>query len=121
MFLRAGTLLDGLAARRQITGAQEFAKDLISEAARLFEEAQLVERAAEARVDLAICYWREGAFDEARVTLDDALRQLGDLQSEQRLRALLNRAIVEKVSNRYEDALRTHREAAPLVCSQHER
>ncbi len=114
VFLRAGTLSGWIGSARQITGAQEFAKDLISEAARLFEEAQLVERAAEARVDLAICYWREGAFDEARVTLDDALRQLGDLQSEQRLRALLNRAIVEKVSNRYEDALQTHREAAPL-------
>jgi tetratricopeptide (TPR) repeat protein len=114
VFLRAGTLSGWLGSARQITGAQEFAKDLISEAARLFEESQLVERAAEARVDLAICYWREGAFDEARVTLDDALRQLGDLPSEQRLRALLNRAIVEKVSNRYEDALQTHREAAPL-------
>jgi len=26
-------------------------------------------------VDLALCYWREGAIDEARVTLDDALRR----------------------------------------------
>jgi len=32
-------------------------------------------------VDLALCYWREGAIDEARVTLDDALRQLGDLEA----------------------------------------
>lgn len=114
VFLRAGTLSGWLGSARQLTGAQEFAKDLISEAARLFEESQLPERAAEARVDLAICYWREGAFDEARVTLDDAIRQLGDLVSEQRLRALLNRAIVERVSTRYEDALRTHREAATL-------
>lgn len=117
VFLRAGTLSGWIGSARQITGAQEFAKDLISEAARIFEESQLVERAAEARVDLAICYWREGAFDEARVTLDDALRQLGDLPSEQRLRALLNRGIVEKVSNRYEDALRTHRESAPLFAA----
>lgn len=117
VFLRAGTLSGWIGSAQQITGAQEFAKDLISEAARLFEEAQLVERAAEARVDLAICYWREGAFDEARVTLGDALRQLGDIESEQRLRALLNRAIVEKVSNRYEDALQTHRDAAPLFAA----
>jgi len=117
VFLRAGTLSGWIGSSQQITGAQEFAKDLISEAARLFEEAQLVERAAEARVDLAICYWREGAFDEARVTLGAALRQLGDLESEQRLRALLNRAIVEKVSNRYEDALQTHRDAAPLFAA----
>ncbi|MEP6742006.1 MAG: helix-turn-helix domain-containing protein [bacterium] len=117
VFLRAGTLSGWIGSAGQITGAQEFAKDLISEAARIFEDSQLPERAAEAQVDLAICYWREGAFDEARVTLDDALRQLGDLQSEQRLRVLLNRGIVEKVSNRYEDALKTHREAAPLFAA----
>jgi tetratricopeptide (TPR) repeat protein len=114
VLLRAGTLSGWIGSARQIPGAQEIAKDLISEAARTFERLGLPELNAEAQVDLALCYWREGAFDEARVTLDDALRQLGDLESEQRLRALLNRGIIEKVSNRYEDALRTHREAAPL-------
>jgi tetratricopeptide (TPR) repeat protein len=114
IFLRAGALSGWIGSARQVTGAQEIAKDLISEAARIFEESGLRERVAEARVDLAICYWREGAFDEARVSLDDALQQLGDLESEQRLRAFLNRAIVERVSNRFEDALKTHRAAAPL-------
>ena len=114
VLLRAGTLSGWIGSARQIPGAQEIAKDLISKAARTFERLELAELSAEARVDLALCYWREGAFDEARVTLDDALHQLGDLESEQRLRALLNRGIIEKVSNRYEDALRTHREAAPL-------
>ena len=114
VFLRAGTLSGWLGSARQLPGAQEFAKDLISEAARLFEESQLPERAAEARVDLGICYWREGAFDEARVTLDEAIRKLGNPRSEQHLRALLNKAIVDRTSNRYEDALRTHREATPL-------
>ncbi|MDQ1638056.1 MAG: hypothetical protein QOF62_1395 [Pyrinomonadaceae bacterium] len=114
VFLRAGTLSGWLGSARQIPGAQEFAKDLISESARLFEASELSERAAEARVDLAICYWREGAFDEARVTLDDAIRKLGNPQSEQHLRALLNKAVVDRTSNRYEDALRTHREATAL-------
>src|SRR6266550_3472250 len=114
LLLRAGTLSGWIGSARQIPGAQETAKDLISKAARTFERLGLAELSAEARVDLALCYWREGAFDEARVTLDDALLQLGDLESEQRLRALLNRGIIEKVSNRYEDALRTHQEAAPL-------
>ncbi|MEO7970962.1 MAG: helix-turn-helix domain-containing protein [bacterium] len=114
VLLRAGTLSGWIGSAQQIPGAQEIAKDLISQAARVFERLQLPELSAEARVDLALCYWREGAFDEARVTLDEALHQLGDLESEQRLRALLNRAIIERVSTRYEDALRTHREAAPL-------
>jgi tetratricopeptide (TPR) repeat protein len=114
VLLRAGTLSGWIGSAQQIPGAQEIAKDLISQAARTFERLELPELSAEAQVDLALCYWREGAFDEARVTLDAALHQLGDLVSEQRLRALLNRAIIERVSTRYEDALRTHREAAPL-------
>ncbi len=114
VILRAGAFSGWIGSARQVPGAQEIAKDLISEAARLFEGAGLRERVAEARVDLAICYWREGAFDEARVSLDDALEQLGDVESEQTLRALLTRAIVEKLSLRPEDALRTHRQAAPL-------
>ncbi len=114
VLLRTGALSGWIGSAQQVAGAQEIAKDLISEAARIFEARGLPERVAEARVDLAICYWREGAFDEARVSLNDALQQLGDLESEQRLRVLLNKAIVDTMSLRFEDALRTHREAAPL-------
>lgn len=114
VFLRAGALSGWIGSARQITGAQETAKDLISEASRIFEEFGLKERVAEARVDLAVCYWREGAYDEARVSLDDALLQLDALDSEQRLRVFLNKAIVARSSNRYEDALKIHREAAPF-------
>jgi tetratricopeptide (TPR) repeat protein len=121
LLLRAGALSGWIGSAGQIAGAQEIAKDLISESAGAFEKLELVERVAEARIDLAICYWREGAFDEARITLDDALRGLGNLDSEQRLRVFLNKAIVEKVSNRYREALRLHREVAPLfeVSSNH--
>jgi len=114
VLLRAGALSGWIGSARQIAGAQEIAKDLISESAGAFEKLGLRERVAEARIDLAICYWREGAFDEARITLDDALQRLGDLDSEQRLRAFLNKSIVESISNRAREALRLHREAAPL-------
>lgn len=114
LYLRAGALTGWIGSARQIAGAQELAKDLISESAGAFEKLGLVERVAEARIDLAICYWREGAFDEARITLDDALLRLGNLDSEQRLRAFLNKAIVEQVSNRHREALQLHSEAAPL-------
>jgi tetratricopeptide (TPR) repeat protein len=114
VFLRAGALSGWIGSARQIPGAQETAKDLISEASRIFETFGLKDRVAEARVDLAVCYWREGAYDEARVSLDDALLQLGELDSEQRLRVFLNQAIVARSSNRYEDALKIHRDAAPF-------
>jgi tetratricopeptide (TPR) repeat protein len=46
--------------------------------------------------------------------LRSAIDTLGDLESEQRLRALLNTAIIEQVATRYNEALRIYREAAPL-------
>lgn len=114
VLLRAGTLTGWIGSAQQIPGAQETAKDLISESAGVFERLGLDDRAAEARIDLGICYWREGALDEARVTLQNVLTQLGDRETEQRLRALLNAAVVEKVSLRYRDALKIHTGAAPL-------
>ncbi len=114
ILLRVGSLSGSIGSAQQSSGAQEIAKDLMTESASLFDKLGLVERRAEAQIDLAICYWREGAVDEARITLDDALARLGELESEQRLRALLNKAIVEQVSNRPKDALQILQGAAPL-------
>ncbi len=114
LLLRTGTLTGWLGSAKQIPGAQEVAKDLISESATHFESLGMSEKVAEARIDLAICYWREGGLDEARVTLRLVLNDLGESRSEQRLRALLNSAIVERASTRDHDALRICTEASPL-------
>ncbi len=114
LLLRAGTLTGWLGSARQVEGAHEIAKDLISESASISERLGRTEKAVEAMIDLAICYWREGALDEARITLRHALDSLGDIESEQRLRALLNTAIVEQVANRFDEALGIYRDAAPL-------
>jgi tetratricopeptide (TPR) repeat protein len=106
VLLRVGALSGWIGSARQIPGAQETAKDLISESSAIFEELGLTEKVAETRIDLGICYWREGALDEARITFDDALQRLGNLESEQRLRAILNKAIVEEVSSRSGEAVR---------------
>lgn len=114
LLMRTGTLTGWLGSAKQVTGAQEIAKDLISESAALFETLGMTEKAAEARVYLSTCYWREGALDEARVTLRLVLDSLGEKQSEQKLRALINLGIVEKVATRDRDALRIYAESAPL-------
>jgi len=106
VLLRVGALSGWIGSARQIPGAQEIAKDLISESSAIFDELGLTEKVAETRVDLGICYWREGALDEARITFDDALQRLGDLESEQTLRAILNKALVEEVSSRSGEAVR---------------
>lgn len=117
LLLRTGTLSGWLGSAKQVAGAQEVAKDLISESATAFEALQLVEKVAEARVDLAICYWREGALDEARITLHLVLDTLADSQSEQKLRAFLNSALVEWAATRDRDALRICTESAELFDS----
>jgi tetratricopeptide (TPR) repeat protein len=117
LLLRAGTLTGWLGSAKQISGSQDIAKDLISESAGIFESCGLSEKLAEARVNLAVCYWREGGLDEARVTLRLVLDSLHESRSEQKLRALLTSAIVEASAKRDRTALVIYKEAAPLFSS----
>jgi transcriptional regulator with PAS, ATPase and Fis domain len=114
VLLRAGSLSGWIGSANQIEGAQEAAKNLISESVAIFEGLRETEKVAEGYIDLAICYWREGAFDEARVTLREALSLLAPKKSGQKARALLNSAVVEISLNRFNDALQLLTEAAPL-------
>ncbi|MDQ1727955.1 MAG: MalT-like region [Pyrinomonadaceae bacterium] len=114
LLLRVGTLSGWIGSASQIPGAQEIAKDLISESSAIFARLGQTEKVAEAGVDLGICYWRAGALEEARITFDDAIQRLGNLESEQRLRAILNKAIVEQVSARSKEALQMLSDAEPL-------
>jgi transcriptional regulator with PAS, ATPase and Fis domain len=95
-------------------GAQEKAKDLLSDSIALFEALPDAAKVAEAQTELAYCYWREGAFDEARITLREALNSLTDEDSELKAVALLRIAIVERSDRRLNDALRILIESAPL-------
>ena len=119
VLLRAGSLSGWIGSANQIDDAQEIAKNLISESVTAFEGLQETEKAAEAYIDLAICYGREGAFDEARVTLREVLNRLVNKSSEQRGRALLNSAIIEMQLGRFNDALRILIEAEPLFADNH--
>src|SRR2546427_12950720 len=78
VLLRVGALAGWLGSTDQTDGSQETAKDLITQSIELFQHLGLSERAAEARGDLALSYWREGSFDEARATLTEALDSLGE-------------------------------------------
>src|SRR5258707_13417308 len=114
VLLRVGALTGWIGSANQIEGSQEMAKDLISESARTFENLGQRNKVGEARSELGLCYWREGAFDEARVTLQQALDEFDDVDLEQRAIALLRRGIVERTSGRLNEALRVYNEAATL-------
>jgi tetratricopeptide (TPR) repeat protein len=106
VLLRAGALTGWVGSSSQIEGSQELAKDLISESIRSFEELGNRSKVGEARSALALCYWRAGAFDEARVMLREALGELDEDDIEQRAIALHRTALVETSSKRLIEALR---------------
>jgi tetratricopeptide (TPR) repeat protein len=114
VLLRVGTLTGWIGSSEQIQGAQEKAKDLLTESIGIFERLDDRGHVGEAQTELAYCYWREGAFDEARVILTEVLRRLSDDDRERRAVAILRLAIVESSAKRWNDALRILTEAAPL-------
>ena len=101
--LRVGSLSGWLGSEKQIPGAQEFARDLLSESVRLFESLGERDKHAEAMTDLALCYWRSGMQDNGRVYFQQALETAQ--AAETKLRALNSASTVEISSGRFDDAL----------------
>jgi tetratricopeptide (TPR) repeat protein len=113
VLLRAGVLTGLIGSCNQITGAQETAKNLISESISIFESTDYGKKILEAQNELALCYWREGRYDEARIILRSVLSRL-TRDSELKARAIIRSAIVEFSAARYKDAERILTEAASL-------
>jgi tetratricopeptide (TPR) repeat protein len=121
VLLQVGALSGWLGATRQEGGAQEAAKDLISESAALYEQAGERASAALARSDLALCYWREGAYDEARVLLGRSLEELTEADAERRAVVLLRSVTVECAAGKLRDALEILKASARVLeaCENH--
>lgn len=115
LLLRAGTLAGWLGSADQTGGSQERAKDFITQSIELFEKLGQNAKAAEARGDLGLCYWREGAFDEARINLANALTLLGNDDPDLKAVLLIRAGIIEERTRRLQDALHFYNEAEPLV------
>ncbi len=113
VLLRTGILTGQIGSMKQIEGAQAIAKDQISESFTIFALLEDARKAAEAQTELAQCYWREGAYDEARVMLKEAISRINDRDNKLKAIALYRSAIVEKLATRYNDALSRYNEAAP--------
>lgn len=113
VLLRAGVLTGIIGSKNQIADAQEKAKDLLSRSLAIFESQRSSKKIAEAQTELALCYWRTGEFNEARVCLKVALSLLhidGDLKA----KAVIRLAIVEFRAAHQEKALRILEKHAAL-------
>jgi len=113
VLMRAGVLTGLIGSQNQITGAQETAKDLISESLTLFESLSRQKKIAEAQAELALCYWRTGEFNEARDRLQEALSRLA-VDDELKARVIVRLATVEGSAAYYDKALRILTDNAPL-------
>jgi two-component system chemotaxis response regulator CheY len=115
VLLRAGALAGWLGSADQAGGSQEAAKNLITQSLEIFEGLGESARVAEARADLALCYWREGAFDEARINLAEALERLKNEDGDLKASVLIRAGVVEVDSQRLDEALRLYNKAAALL------
>lgn len=105
VLLCAGILTRWIGSKNQILESQQTAKDLISESITFYESSGDITKVASARSELAYCYWREGAFDEARILFREALNRL-TMEGNTRANALLGLAIIEWSDSRFDEALR---------------
>ena len=120
VLLRCGILTHWLGNARNVTGAQEQAKDMLSEAARMFHAQGMPSKVSETQYELSTCYWWLGQHDEARIVLQDALKPLTNADTELKGKILLRRSIVELWCNKRHDALNILKEAEPVFESTNE-
>jgi CheY-like chemotaxis protein len=107
VLLRAGALSGWLGSVQQIEGAQDAAKDLISESIAKFQALGETTKVATAQSELGFCYRRAGAYDEARVLYHEALKSLTDsTDPELRAKIILRLLTIESCSGRYNESLR---------------
>jgi tetratricopeptide (TPR) repeat protein len=112
-----GVLTGWIGNSNQIKDAQEIARDLISESITYYQSNGPQSKAAEARSELAYCYWREGQVNEARIMLHEALERLPPQLGLKRARALLRLVDVEHSAARHYDALKILTDNSDLFAS----
>jgi tetratricopeptide (TPR) repeat protein len=113
VLLRAGALTGIIGNSRQIAEAQETAKNLISESLTIFQSHKYRNKVAEAQIELALCYWRTGEYNNASDFLKLALEQLAT-DSELKGKAIIRAAIVEIDTGRLTEALQSLTDNATL-------
>jgi tetratricopeptide (TPR) repeat protein len=110
ILLQCGTLSSWLGVTSQLD-VQEKAQDLLTEALRIFQKLSLTTKVSEAQYELGMCYFRQGAYDEARIVLDEAMKGLED--EELQAKILIRRTIIEIWVGKYHEAWNMLERARP--------
>ena len=105
LLFTTGSLVGCLSSTGRIQKGQKHAEDLLSGSIGIFEHGGAKRRSAEARIELALSYYRQGMFALARNTL---LRVLAELQSEDnelKSLALIRLGVLERHAGHLTDSL----------------
>jgi tetratricopeptide (TPR) repeat protein len=110
ILLQCGTLSGWLGSSKQLD-VQEKAKDLLSEAFRIFQTLGLRTKASETQYELGMCYFRRGSYDEARVVLNEAMKGLENAELQAKI--LIRQTIIEIWVGKYHEAWQMLDKARP--------
>ncbi|HEU4710695.1 MAG TPA: ATP-binding protein [Pyrinomonadaceae bacterium] len=115
LLLVAGTLSGWVASTKTVFGGRKPAEALLSASIAISEQIGALAKAAEGRIELACCYYHQGVFDLARITLTRALKDLPNTEQELKGIALIRLAVVERLSGNLREALQLLTDATPLI------
>jgi DNA-binding winged helix-turn-helix (wHTH) protein/tetratricopeptide (TPR) repeat protein len=114
LLFTAGELAGCLASTKQLPRGQKDGEALLNGSIAMFEQLSSRSRAAEARIELALCYYRQGHFELGRSTLRIVLDTLAPDDHELRSLALIRLASLERHAGRLQEALAYLQEAAAV-------
>jgi tetratricopeptide (TPR) repeat protein len=115
LLLTAGEIAGCVASTKQLPRGQRHAEELLNGSIALFEQLGFHRRAAEGRIELALCYYRQGLFDIGRTTITRVLDSLSHSEWELRSLALIRLASLERHAGKLKDAIARLTEASATV------
>jgi len=115
LLFTVGEIAGCIASTRQLPQGQKHGEELLNGSIALFEQLGVHRRAAEGRIELALCYYRQGLFQIARSTLIRVLEEISLEDSELRSLALIRLASLERHAGRLNDAHARLLDASKIV------
>ncbi len=115
LLFTTGSLMGCVSGAQQLHSGQKLAEALLNGAIGIFENLALRTRSAEAQIELAFCYFRDGLFDLARSTMIGALKLLPTDNLELKSIALIRLGIIERQAGNLAESLARLQEAEPVA------
>lgn len=115
LLFTVGSLAGNIVSTRQVPRGQKHAEALLNGSIAVFEQVKAKKRAAEGRIELGLCYDREGLFDLSRTALLAALGELSDQDLELKSLCLIRLASLERKAGGLQDGHKWLNEAADIV------